>query len=175
MTEKKVLYYASPSQTALTDTKAQIYGPCIAKVIDKNGGVANTQMIVDEAKSDKSPLHEWFEWDNTKAANEHRKYQARQLIKGIEIEVIENDKSSQIVRAFHYVERGENENITKGFAKFEVIQQNPDEYNEFILEAYLRRIRELNSKYRRYKELRPLTEAIDNILEKHKELVKDAR
>lgn len=47
--------------------------------------------VVNEARDPDSPLHRYFEWDDTKAAHAHRLDQARQLIASIEI--ISDDKS----------------------------------------------------------------------------------
>lgn len=47
--------------------------------------------VVNEARDPESPLHRYFEWDDSKAAHAHRLDQARHLIASIEI--ISDDKS----------------------------------------------------------------------------------
>lgn len=168
--EQKI-YYASESSNYLNNEKAQVYGPCIAKIIDANGGIATTQIIVENAKDKSSPIHDHFQWDDTKAANEYRKYQARKLIQSIEVEIVKDGQSSQIVRAFHFIKKEDEEEVSQGFARFEVIHKKADLYNEFVLKAYLKRIRQLNSKYKKYKELEPIVIAIDEILERHIEVM----
>jgi len=43
--------------------------------------------VVDDARSPDSPLHDYFEWDDTAAAEKYRKVQARQLIRSVKVEV----------------------------------------------------------------------------------------
>lgn len=54
------------------------------ELFDKFGKIT-ASMLIDAAKSKKSPAHNAFEWDNNKAANEYRLWQARQYIKRITI------------------------------------------------------------------------------------------
>ena len=42
--------------------------------------------VVDRAKSRRNPLHRVFEWDDTKAGEEWRLYQARNMIRSLELE-----------------------------------------------------------------------------------------
>lgn len=44
-------------------------------------GALHPAVVVKEAKSKDSPLHECFDWDDRKAADAHRMNQARQLIR----------------------------------------------------------------------------------------------
>lgn len=44
------------------------------------GGVLKPEAVVDAARDEQSPLHDSFEWDDSKAAQSHRLWQARQLI-----------------------------------------------------------------------------------------------
>lgn len=44
-------------------------------------GELKPEVVVDAARSPDSPLHGCFEWNDTKAAEEHRKSQARRLIR----------------------------------------------------------------------------------------------
>lgn len=48
---------------------------------DAPEGKLTAQMVVDAAKNEKSPLHGYFEWDDTEAARKWRLHQARNLIR----------------------------------------------------------------------------------------------
>ena len=52
-------------------------------------------LLVNDAKNKKSPLHNCFEWDNTKAAGEYRLVQAREIIRFLVIEITP-DKSKPV-------------------------------------------------------------------------------
>lgn len=62
-------------------------------------GVLRVEAVVEAARSTESPLHTWFEWDDTKAANEYRLEQARRLIRRVLV-FVEFNGSEVPVRAF---------------------------------------------------------------------------
>lgn len=51
--------------------------------IRKENGELTTEVVIEEARSEAAILHTAFEWDDAAAANEHRKQQARQLLRGV--------------------------------------------------------------------------------------------
>lgn len=56
------------------------------------------QAVVDKARSPDSPLYSFFEWDDTKAAAQHRLLQARQLIRRVKVEVIIRDVPMDVIK-----------------------------------------------------------------------------
>ncbi len=52
-----------------------------------NGGVLTPEDAVEAAKSEKSAMHDYFEWDDTVAGHQHRLAQARALFKTIRVEI----------------------------------------------------------------------------------------
>lgn len=50
----------------------------------KNGRLTPRD-VIDYARPDDSPLHEYFEWDDSIAADQYRLYQARKLIARVEV------------------------------------------------------------------------------------------
>ena len=54
--------------------------------IHKRDGYLTPAMVIDEASDELSPLHAHFEWNDGKAADAHRLWQARMLIKSVKIE-----------------------------------------------------------------------------------------
>ena len=62
------------------------------------GGKLMVDDVVDAARDEDSPLHRHFTWDDSKAADEHRKQQARALISRLKITVLNPDPT--VVRAF---------------------------------------------------------------------------
>lgn len=61
-----------------------IYNELEAVRAENNGDLV-LQAIVDRSKPKSAPLHDEFEWNNPKAANQWRLYQARQVSKSVEI------------------------------------------------------------------------------------------
>ena len=63
---------------------AQDAGETLAAIEARDGHVT-TMAVVDEARPKTSPIHPAFEWRDKVAAEEHRKWQARQLIRSVRI------------------------------------------------------------------------------------------
>lgn len=68
----------------------------------KTGGKLQPEDVVDDAKNPNSPLHSFFEWDDTAAAHEHRLKQARSLIRTV-VAVYKENPKSEPVRAYIHV------------------------------------------------------------------------
>lgn len=66
----------------------------------KHGDVLKPEDIVLEATDPMHPLHDRFEWDDAKAAHEHRIEQARALIRSVRVDVKIETKT---VNAVYYV------------------------------------------------------------------------
>lgn len=67
-------------------------------IAKKNGGILQVDAVLEEAKDENSPLHSHFEWDDSAAAEAHRRYQARVLIQRCKITVVESEPTT--IRAF---------------------------------------------------------------------------
>ena len=61
-------------------TKKEIIAPVLEAIRTKHNGLLIADHVVDEARKKNSPLHPYFNWDDTKAAHQYRLWQARQLI-----------------------------------------------------------------------------------------------
>ncbi len=91
---KKASWHRKPKNApSATEALAFIEG-----IKEKKGGLT-PQLLVIESQPKKSPLHNCFEWDNTKAAKEYRIIQAQKIIRFLYIEVEPDDDESSYVRA----------------------------------------------------------------------------
>lgn len=70
----------------------------LKKLAVKNNGVLTVDAVLDEAQDESSPLHRHFEWDDSVAAEAHRRYQARVLIQKCRITLVESEPVH--IRAF---------------------------------------------------------------------------
>lgn len=82
--------------------------------IQKRDGEITPEAIVKEARKTHSVLHNYFEWNNTKAADKYRLQQAAELIQRIEVKVLK-DGETKTIRAFEVINKGVGE---KGYASF---------------------------------------------------------
>lgn len=101
-----------------------------ARIIRRDGCI-RPSVVVNEARPAKSPIHDDFEWNDKKAAEEYRLSQARQYIRITPVR-IENNKPEQ--RLVHVVpERIEGptavDTSREGYYKpVSVVVQNDSEY-----------------------------------------------
>jgi len=72
----------------------------VVALAEKHGGTITPEIILEEAKRKRSPLHGFFCWDNNEAANEYRRIQAQQMIRRIKVTITGGENQSIRVRAF---------------------------------------------------------------------------
>jgi len=70
----------------------------LVDIAKKNGGVLHVDSVLAEAQNEDSPLHNHFEWNDSVAAEAHRRYQARVLIQRCKITIVDSEPTK--VRAF---------------------------------------------------------------------------
>src|SRR3990167_8520546 len=80
----------------------EIIGNELRKLMDAHGGSVTPTDIVAAARKKGSPLHEFFEWDDTVAAEQYRLVQARFLLRIIVN--IDDSENRPMVRAFVHVD-----------------------------------------------------------------------
>jgi len=78
----------------------QVAHECFETIREKNDGKLQPPAIVKAAKGKKSPLHSVFEWDDTIAGQEHRLWQARQLVACLVVIYETEEKESEPIRAY---------------------------------------------------------------------------
>lgn len=75
---------------------ANAVGQALA-TLEKQHGKIKPRHLVELATPNDSPLHQLFEWDNTKAADAYRTHQARNVIRCIEVVVTQRPRKGQAV------------------------------------------------------------------------------
>lgn len=127
------------------------------KVADEIGAIGEEvtpAQILEKARDSKTELHKCFEWDDTKAAEKYRLYQARQVVCNLVFKEVEEKEESVPRRIFH---RTEN---TGGYKPLELIVKNPTEY-EKLLEQAMAELRSFKAKYHSLSELEDILALID--------------
>ena len=72
----------------------------LARLAEAGEGVLTPDAVVEAAASPDSPLHGYFEWDDTEAARKYRLEQARTLIRSVHVEV---QSTTHAISAVAYV------------------------------------------------------------------------
>jgi len=87
---------------------AQVAGEEMERIRSKHGVLSKTTVVI-EASNKNNPLHNFFEWNNEKAAEKHRLSQAGGLIRELRVRVTTEDKEQKSVRAYVQVAPPESE------------------------------------------------------------------
>ena len=80
--------------------EASIVGAHIEMLRERCKGELTPEDILEDAKSDNSPLHSFFEWSDTEAARNYRLQQARGLIRAVVAIYVSDDKPAVKQRAY---------------------------------------------------------------------------
>lgn len=110
--------------------------------------------IVEKARDEKSELHKCFEWDDTKAAENWRKHQARVLLSMLVIKPAKEEHAP--VRVFSLTSE------RQVYQKTEVILKQADEYQSMLKRALLE-MESYRRKYHTLTELEDVFKAIDDL------------
>ena len=126
------------------------------KLCKKNGSLTE-ELVVEESKKKRSPLHSMFLWDKPEeAAHLGRLELARRLIISVKVTEFEAEKLNLSVRMRKYHGTGD------GYASvFRVASE--DDVRKSVLQEALRQLRGLQEKYRHLQELRPVFEALEKV------------
>ena len=112
------------------------------------------QNIVDYAEANpSSELHKCFTWDDSKAANEWRKQEARQVVRLLVFEDEETNTPSKI-RVL--------QKTTDAYEPVTRIVRNKDEYEALLERAYAE-LRAFRERYKNLAELEQILELIDEL------------
>lgn len=139
-------------------------GPCVFKAdaqkvadeISSIGISVKPEEIVDKARDESTELHKCFEWDDTKAAEKYRVYQARQIVCHLIVKEVNDDPQKHEVRFFYKTDNQE------GYKPTFYIMRNKDEYHK-LLERALAELSAFKKKYSTLKELEGVWEAINSL------------
>lgn len=128
---------------------AQAAGTEMERVRQTNGGALTPDAVLDSAKSHNSALHGHFEWDDSKAATQHRLSQAGELIRAITVDISRSNLETKAVRAFVSVER----EGAKSYTSIAHAMTNAELRSQLLKNAWA----ELEAFRKKYGELQELT------------------
>lgn len=85
------------------NTDPKLVGEHIELLRKQCKGELTPEDVLADAKNDNSPLHSFFEWDDSAAAHQHRLQQARGMIRSIVAVYVHDDKPSTKMRAYVHI------------------------------------------------------------------------
>ncbi len=81
---------------------AQVVGERIEALRAANDGVVEPDHVIDDARPEDSELHTAFEWDDSIAAHEHRRNQARSIIRSVSV-TLRDDRTGKQIESIAFV------------------------------------------------------------------------
>ncbi len=109
-------------------------------IIRKRHGVVTPKLIVEDARDPKSPLHNFFDWDDSSAAEKYRLHQAGDLIRRVQVYVTK-DGTTQPVRVYASIVK----NDVRGYEEITEVMKDKVSAESFMnamrrdLESVIRR------------------------------------
>lgn len=139
-------------------TDPQVVGEKL-EALDKKHGRLTPAIVVNDAQSPFSPLHDAFEWDDSKAAEQYRLGQADHLLRSI---VVVERHAPRAAYQSVSIGRG-GKKSSESFVN--VARLSDHEKRRRALETALNELERWASQYAQYEELAPITEAIEHTRE----------
>lgn len=128
----------------------------LERIRKQNGGKLLPDIVVREAAEENSPLHDFFEWDDSAAASEYRQEQARMLIRSV---VVYSEALGTDYRFYASVVVGEDEGPS--YIPLKMALSRKDTREQVIRDA----IGDLQSVKKKYDNIERLKSALGDLVE----------
>lgn len=130
---------------------------------ERNDGDLTDDAILGAAKARNHVLHKWFEWDDSKAAHEHRRQQARKLLRSFEVTYKEAPETP--VRAFEIHRQTQPGSVTRTAYRTTDEVLADDKSRDKLIASAIRMAMEFRRRFKGISELDRIVEAIDKTVE----------
>lgn len=150
----KKRFFARPG-SHLKDKDAETLG----RFVDQRfKGQASAEELVEAAAPAQSPVHEYFEWDDSIAGVQYRLGQARSHLGAIMVVIDRRGKEPVETRAFHNVLVTNSEPVRK-YVSERIVWKAPDLAQQ-VTDQALRELHAWEQRWAQYKELAGLVERV---------------
>lgn len=137
---------------------AQVAGEYLHE-LDENGGLT-AKRLLEESRPKNALLHGCFEWDNSKAAEAHRLWQARYFIANI---IITHTDDDPVIPTRAFVNVSDATHAERAIYKPIITALSDDDNREAVLANALRELQMFKDKYGALMELAKVIDAIDEV------------
>lgn len=137
---------------------ATLVGNHIEMLRKKFKGELTPQDILDDARHDNSPLHSFFEWDDSAAAEHYRLQQARGLIRAVVAVYVREDKPAVRTKAYVHINEPSAPHYRE--ASHAMSQQKT---RKMVLDRAMNELKAWRSRYKDLEEFASFIEIIDKI------------
>ena len=145
---------------------AQDAGEYLHEMSVKEGGVTPAR-VLDASRAEDALLHPCFEWNDTKAAEAHRLYQARKLIGHLVCTIIREDDgktSNDPVEVRAFVNTSDESHAERGLFKPVISALSDEDSRRIVLDNAKRDAIHFKDKYATLSEFSEVIRAIDRVV-----------
>ncbi len=128
----------------------------VGKEIEALGDNVTTDEIVEKAKSTRSAMHNYFEWDDSVAGHMYRKQQASRLLCNLEVKYIADKKEPVTVRAYVNLKK------QSSYQPIETVVSDIDRYQMLLSKAY-EDLKRVKTKYQDLEEIQEKLSFLDEL------------
>ncbi|TQI72897.1 hypothetical protein FHT98_0617 [Bosea sp. AK1] len=146
---------------------ATLVGQHMELLRQQQKGELTPEDVLSDARNHNSPLHSFFEWDDSAAAHQHRLNQARGLIRAVVAVYVREDQPAVRARAYVHIPEGETSHYRESGHAMSMAKTR-----KLVLQ---RAWRELQAWRERYRDLKEFSELFDVVDETIKHLPKSTR
>ena len=107
----------------------------VLKELESKHGELTPDMVLQEAEDESSPLHEYFDWDDTIAAVKWRRHQARKMILSIKVVV---ETTERVLKIPNYVRDPDKAGDEQGYRSVVALKKDEDAKREAIVSEFAR-------------------------------------
>ena len=136
-----------------------------------NNGEITPENILEKARLKKSPLHKAFNWDDKKAANQFRLYEARNMSRCLNITIKEKPERPVQWLAVVTVARPDEQPARKVYKSIEDILKDPVSRDELLSRAITEAL-SYRKKYHMLSELALIFTAMDEVTQHAESMIK---
>ena len=143
----------------LTVEQAVEYGKRIDWLASKQSGSITPKEVLADAMNKTSPLHGYFEWDNSIAAEKWRVSQANYLLRSIEVVVTRSDGTEMQVRQYYSITEQTEDGREQSYYMLGVVLNDADKRAAVIADAF-REVENWRLRYEQYSEFENICSSI---------------
>jgi len=164
------MIYKAARGSRLTDDQAQKYGDHISKTFSNGHLEVTPEEVVEDARSSTAPTHEFFEWDDSAAAEQYRLEQARYMIRSIFV-VVEEQTFVKETRAFVHVTIQEPEQEPRKVYTTVQHALTEEDLRKQTIEYALNQLDNWRKRWNEYTELADVLNAVKETVDQARELL----
>lgn len=131
-----------------TKAKPEVAGERLRQLLQTHGRLT-APIVLDDSRPADAPLHPEFEWDDWKAAEQHRLEQARHIMQALVL--VDTEVSDKPIRAFVVVSDEEGNT----YQDIAVAMADPEMRGQ-VLQRAMRELEVWGERYQQYEEFRPV-------------------